>query len=61
MGDLANLLQALELGSAAIGFALGLGVSLVLMIGLKLGKLMLKVALLVAIVSLVGGAYLGGR
>ncbi|MCK6550542.1 hypothetical protein L6R52_32190 [Myxococcota bacterium] len=61
MGDLATTLQALELRSAAIGFALGLGVSLVLMIGLKLGKLMLKVALLVAIVSLFGGAYLGWR
>ncbi len=59
VGDVLPFVKDLDLPSVTVGFALSLGVLLVLSIVKRTGKLLIKLALLVAICALIGGAYLG--
>lgn len=61
MNDVVDTMKGLDLRSLAIGFASGLTVALGLVVAWKVTKLAVKLAIIAAIIALVGGGYLSAR
>lgn len=59
VGEIVPFVKELDLPSVAVGFAAGLVAVLAMTIAFRMGKLFVKLGLVLAIVALVGSAYFG--